>query len=238
MAVTVGTGATNPLNGNAWADPNGFTKPANAVGTVTTTLTAGSGNGATPQTFTYNVVDSVFGVDFDFDVIFTAFSNESGSYEETRRRAGAVDGPTNNENRNRTEFLADNGSSEFARTAIDPSSITVNSPGFDVSFLRWDQVNLVSVDNGVEGEIRASGATNDPGTGSSLLDFDSAGIFSLVPDATTSIDWVPTAGAADNGFQARGFVMAFDVTANIPEPSRASLLGLATVFCLLHRRRP
>ncbi len=223
----VGTGATNPANGAAWGDPSSFSKPAKAVDSVTTTLIEGVGNGTTPQVFRYNVVDTTTGVDFDFTVAFTAFANNSGSYEPTNRRAASVDSP-GQESRERIEFLTAGGFSEYVRTAFDPDSVVINTPGYNVSFAGWKEVNLTSIGTSAEGEIRESGSTNAPGT-SSLAGFAAADggaqVLSLAASSATSIDWVPTAGdqgANSNtggfGFQAKGFVMSFDVTQG-PLPS-------------------
>jgi hypothetical protein len=242
--VDVGSGANNPANGNAWGDPdeNGppyFTNAANPVGTVTTTLIADDGTGnVTPARFTYHITDTATGADFTIDQVVYAMAGTvgvPGSYSAYNMRTySQVDGPA--DNRNRTEFITSGGGHEYWRTTFDLGSLTVLS-GPAVTFASWDQVKFKAIDAGSTGKIVASGTTNDPGAGASLLDFtnaDSGATVSLTGgDGISSIDWVPTSGAAAAGFQSQGWVASFEV---VPQPSALGLLGVGGLMLMIRRR--
>ena len=134
--------------------------------------------------------------------------------------------------------IANGGGHEYWRTAFNLDSITVNS-NHVVTFVSWDQIEFKTIDAGSTGKIVASGATNDPGAGVSLFDFSNAhsgATVSLTGGAGVSaIDWVPTSGAAAQGFQSSGWVASFNV-ALIPEPGSVALLGLGGFLLMLRRR--
>ena len=78
-----GSNANNAANGSPWSADRpaaGWNNESDdrSVNGVTTTTTGGAGNGGTPALFTYNVVDTTTGVDFDFQVSFTAFTTSGG----------------------------------------------------------------------------------------------------------------------------------------------------------------